>query len=233
MDYMCPICLRDDRTPVIKLMFSVCGHQICEDCLKTLFRTETQINCPTCRRPLKRVDFSSRYLEEKEVDKENEIRREVLNVYNKLEDDFTDRESYDAYLEMIEDMIYEYISQKNSDIIKKKLDLERQNNIQEITQNESRKEEELRVMRENAVIEDSMFDESLKDRAKEIIWERAHKVEENLVSKEMPECKNFDSSYDLNTLDEELRNLFLNASGFDIDEIKRSSYQELIDGLNI
>lgn len=237
MDYMCPICQRDDRTPVIKPMFSVCGHQVCEDCLKTLFRTVTQIQCPICRRPLKRADYSSKYLEEREVEKEIEIRKEVLRVFNKLPEDFPDPEAYNDYLEMVEDLIYDYLIQKNTDIVKSRLKLEEENNVQSIANNMKLIQDDLETLREDAVIEDSIFDESLKDQASKILYDRNNKPEpEELIIHEMPECFNLESviltqNYDLNTLETHLRSLFLQASGFDSNEISRTSYQELLDGL--
>jgi len=80
MDIVCPICHRDDLTPGLKLMFSKCGHQLCEDCMRQMFRTDPQIICPLCRTALKRGDFSSKYIEEREVEREKAIRSEVLAV---------------------------------------------------------------------------------------------------------------------------------------------------------
>ena len=80
MDYECPACKRDDLTPGLRLLFSNCGHQICEDCLKELFKNNTKINCPLCRKTLKRADFSVKLLEEREFEREFEIRRDVMTV---------------------------------------------------------------------------------------------------------------------------------------------------------
>lgn len=80
MDYRCPLCTEDELTPGVKLMFSICGHHTCERCMKTLFRTDTQISCPICRKLLRRSDFSSKYLEDREVEKDKEVRKNVLSM---------------------------------------------------------------------------------------------------------------------------------------------------------
>ena len=80
MDYRCPQCSEDESTPGVKLMFSICGHTICERCLKVLFRSEILSDCLTCNKKLKRSDYSNKYIEDREVEKDKEIRKTILAV---------------------------------------------------------------------------------------------------------------------------------------------------------
>jgi len=76
-DFVCPIChLEQD-----KLLIAICGHLICERCKSEMFRVrqEQTINCPFCRRILRKRDISEKSLEESTL--ENEIRiRDILII---------------------------------------------------------------------------------------------------------------------------------------------------------
>ncbi|OMJ92626.1 hypothetical protein SteCoe_4636 [Stentor coeruleus] len=232
MDYRCPNCKVDESTAGVKLVFSICGHHICDVCLKTLFRIEILIQCPTCQRQLKRSDYSNKYIEDQEIEKDREVRKKVLEIYGKLEEDFISKSEYYDYLETIENIIEDILSQRNLENIKQKMDIEKENNKQSLMNFEIRKNAVLEKLYSKAIIEDSIYDENLRDRAKKLLEE---KEDESMVVeyavKEMPICKNIDSKYDIMQFKEDFRNLFLTASGFDKDEIIRTSLKELIDGL--
>ena len=80
MDYRCPLCNEDELTPGVKLFFSICGHNLCERCMKSLFRVETLTSCPTCTRQLKRSDYSNKYIEDREIEKDKDARKLILSV---------------------------------------------------------------------------------------------------------------------------------------------------------
>ncbi|OMJ95289.1 hypothetical protein SteCoe_1346 [Stentor coeruleus] len=51
------------------------------------------------------------------------------------------------------------------------------------------------------------------------------------TGKEMPECMNLDSDYNIELMEETLKNLVIFASGYDSYEYSKSCRQELVDGL--
>jgi hypothetical protein len=55
--------------------------------------------CPVDRRELRRSDYSTKFSEEKEYERDLEIRAKVLAVYNKPRDLFASRTEYYDYLE--------------------------------------------------------------------------------------------------------------------------------------
>lgn len=80
MDYRCPVCNEDELTPGVKLLFSLCSHIVCERCMKSLFRSDIQISCPTCNKSLKRSDYANKYIEDREVEKDKDIRKNIISV---------------------------------------------------------------------------------------------------------------------------------------------------------
>ena len=57
-----------------------------------------------CRSQIRRGDLVNLSVDEVEYNDDIEARRVVYDCYNKTRDDFTSSESYDNYLEEIEDM---------------------------------------------------------------------------------------------------------------------------------
>lgn len=74
------------------------------------------------------------------------------------------------------------------------MDIEKENNKQSLQNFEIRRNALLEKLYEKAIIEDSIYDENLKDRARKLLEE---KEDENMnieyAVKEMPICKNIDS----------------------------------------
>lgn len=106
MDAVCPMCKTTKyRNPSMKLMVNVCGHALCESCVELLFAKGSG-SCQECRIPLRRTDFRLQLFEDATIDKEVDIRRRILRDFNKAEDEFDCLRSYNDYLEMVEDIIY-------------------------------------------------------------------------------------------------------------------------------
>lgn len=102
----CPRCrMTKYRNPSLKLMINSCGHPLCEACVDLLFIREQGV-CPECSIPLKRNGFRAQLFEDTEVDKEIDIRKNILKIYNKLETDFPSLREYNDYLEIVEDIVY-------------------------------------------------------------------------------------------------------------------------------
>ncbi|MBN3317226.1 MAT1 factor, partial [Atractosteus spatula] len=105
-DQGCPRCRTTKyRNPSLKLMVNVCGHTLCESCVEMLF-VRGSGNCQECDTPLRKSNFRVQLFEDPAVDKEVEIRKKVLKIYNKREQDFPSLHQYNDYLEQVEDIIY-------------------------------------------------------------------------------------------------------------------------------
>ncbi|XP_028294818.1 CDK-activating kinase assembly factor MAT1 [Gouania willdenowi] len=133
-DQGCPRCKTTKyRNPSLKLMVNVCGHTLCENCVDMLF-VRGSGNCVQCDTPLRKVNFRVQLFEDPAIDKEVEIRKKVLKIYNKRDFDFPSLREYNDYLEEVEDIVYnltnnidaentklrmEQYQKENSDLIKK------------------------------------------------------------------------------------------------------------------
>ncbi|XP_048831416.1 CDK-activating kinase assembly factor MAT1 isoform X2 [Brienomyrus brachyistius] len=62
-------------------------------------------NCVQCETPLRKSNFRVQLFEDPAVDKEVEIRKKVLKIYNKRDTDFSSLNEYNDYLEQVEDIV--------------------------------------------------------------------------------------------------------------------------------
>ncbi|KAM6961144.1 CDK-activating kinase assembly factor MAT1 [Aplochiton taeniatus] len=105
-DQGCPRCKTTKyRNPSLKLMVNVCGHTLCESCVDMLF-VRGSGNCVQCDTPLRKCNFRVQLFEDPAVDKEVEIRKKVLKIYNKREHDFPSLREYNNYLEQVEEIVF-------------------------------------------------------------------------------------------------------------------------------
>ncbi|XP_016316306.1 CDK-activating kinase assembly factor MAT1-like [Sinocyclocheilus anshuiensis] len=105
-DQGCPRCKTTKyRNPSLKLMVNVCGHTLCESCVEMLF-VRGSGNCVQCNTPLRKSHFRVQLFEDPAIDKEVEIRKKVLKIYNKRELDFSTLKEYNDYLEQVEDIVF-------------------------------------------------------------------------------------------------------------------------------
>ncbi|KAK6307311.1 hypothetical protein J4Q44_G00224590 [Coregonus suidteri] len=86
-------------------MVNVCGHTLCESCVDMLF-VRGSGTCVQCGTPLRKSNFHMQLFEDPAVDKEVEIRKKVLKVYNKRDFDFSSLREYNDYLEQVEEIVY-------------------------------------------------------------------------------------------------------------------------------
>ncbi|MEQ2286760.1 hypothetical protein AMECASPLE_005640 [Ameca splendens] len=103
-DQGCPRCKTTKyRNPSLKLMVNVCGHTLCENCVEMLFARGSG-SCMQCDTPLRKSNFRVQLFEDATVDKEVEIRKKVMKIYNKREFNFSSLRDYNDYLEQVEDI---------------------------------------------------------------------------------------------------------------------------------
>uniref|UniRef100_A0AAQ4NX43 MNAT1 component of CDK activating kinase n=1 Tax=Gasterosteus aculeatus aculeatus TaxID=481459 RepID=A0AAQ4NX43_GASAC len=94
---------------------------ICENCVEMLF-VRGSGNCVQCETPLRKSNFRVQLFEDPTVDKEVEIRKKVLKIYNKRDFDFPSLREYNDYLERVEDVVSNLTN--NIDVENTKLQME-------------------------------------------------------------------------------------------------------------
>eukprot|EP00916_Digyalum_oweni_P020359 GHVL01033898.1.p1 GENE.GHVL01033898.1~~GHVL01033898.1.p1 ORF type:complete len:191 (+),score=44.59 GHVL01033898.1:46-618(+) len=113
-DYKCGVCLEDFYYQPEQLRLTrECKHQFCKQCITQQFEhtVGTSIACPICRRRIE--NFENKTFDEIEVDSQYKIRKEVYDIMNKYEEDFSDIKEYDDFSEKREDLIVNLSSTNN------------------------------------------------------------------------------------------------------------------------
>ncbi|XP_056152016.1 CDK-activating kinase assembly factor MAT1 isoform X2 [Lampris incognitus] len=145
-DQGCPRCKTTKyRNPSLKLMVNVCGHTLCESCVDMLF-VRGSGNCVQCDTPLRKSNFRVQLFEDPAVDKEVEIRKKVLKIYNKRSFDFPSLREYNDYLEQVEDIVYNLtnnIDVENTKLMMEQYQRENRDIIQKNKVKLTREQEEL------------------------------------------------------------------------------------------
>lgn len=95
---------------------------MCENCVSRIF-SQGESACPECGTLLRRINFISQTFEDISIERECRIRKMLNKAFNKSEDDFSDSDKYDDYLEMYEDKVQELMNFKNDMLISKEIDL--------------------------------------------------------------------------------------------------------------
>lgn len=145
-DQGCPRCKTTKyRNPSLKLMVNVCGHTLCENCVDMLF-VRGSGNCVQCDTPLRKSNFRLQLFEDPAVDKEVEIRKKVLKIYNKRNLDFSSLREYNDYLEQVEEIVYNLTNNVDVERTKQMMEQYQRENRDVIQRNKAkltREQEEL------------------------------------------------------------------------------------------
>jgi len=142
-DIACPECKTTKyRNPHMKLKVNVCGHALCENCVNVIFVKESAV-CPepSCDEILKKSKFRLQIFEDPIVEKEIDIRRKIMRIYNRLEEDFATPEEYDDYLEEVESIVYSCAHDINRHQTEAKVEAYERANKEAIKKNWGRKGE--------------------------------------------------------------------------------------------
>ncbi|KAA3677376.1 CDK-activating kinase assembly factor MAT1 [Paragonimus westermani] len=131
----CPSCRSSKYTnPQLKLMINTCGHSLCENCVEVLFVRGSGL-CVQCKTPVRKANFRYQLFEDPSVQKEVELRKKILNDFNKREEDFDSLEEYDLYLEKIEEIIYNLMNDVSVEETKRYIELYKKENKDIIKKN--------------------------------------------------------------------------------------------------
>lgn len=118
-------------------MVNLCGHSLCENCVEVLFARGSGL-CVQCKTPIRKVNFRYQLFEDPTVQKEVDIRKKVLVDFNKREEDFNNLEDYDAYLELVEDIIYKLCNDIDVDKTRKFIEQYKKDNKDIIKRNRTK-----------------------------------------------------------------------------------------------
>uniref|UniRef100_A0A1A8J0D3 CDK-activating kinase assembly factor MAT1 n=1 Tax=Nothobranchius kuhntae TaxID=321403 RepID=A0A1A8J0D3_NOTKU len=179
-DQGCPRCKTTKyRNPSLKLMVNVCGHTLCENCVEMLFARGSG-NCLQCDTPLRKSNFRVQLFEDATIDKEVEIRKKVMKIYNKREFDFPSLREYNDYLEQVEDIVYNLTN--NTDVENTKLRMEhyQKENRDIIQRNKAKLTREQEELEELLLLEQ----QSSEQRRLEVLQEEQRQLQAKRKSKQ-------------------------------------------------
>lgn len=169
-DEVCPVC-KSSRylNPDMRFLINPeCYHKMCESCVDRIF-SSGPANCPVagCHRTLRKNRFRKQTFEDIGVEREVDIRRRVMSILNRREEEFDSKRAWDDFLEQREEIIANLVH--GTDVAKTEADLQKyaQENmnsiranraleVQEATsfQEQQTQEQELaRIRREEAIQE--------------------------------------------------------------------------------
>lgn len=124
------------HNPDVRIFFAAaCDHRVCEPCIARLFQRGRAYPCPACGKSVRAEEFSELPGEARQVESEVKVRRQVLEVYCKTEDDFPNEQEWNEYLMEREDIIYRLVhpsSQEEVQDTRSRIDHYREMNAEQI-----------------------------------------------------------------------------------------------------
>lgn len=176
-DQGCPRCKTTKyRNPSLKLMVNVCGHTLCESCVDLLF-VRGAGNCPECGTPLRKSNFRVQLFEDPTVDKEVEIRKKVLKIYNKREEDFPSLREYNDFLEEVEEIVFNLTNNVDLENTKKKMEIYQKENKDVIQKNK------LKLTREQEELEEALEVERQESEQRRLFIQKEEELQQILKRK--------------------------------------------------
>ncbi|KAJ2274151.1 TFIIH/NER complex subunit [Coemansia sp. RSA 451] len=141
-DGVCPQC-KSSRflSKRMKLMVSPCYHRMCDGCVNNRFGSGPA-PCPECHRILRKNNFYQPVFEDLTVENEVRIRQELSQVFNKREDDFKSSNGYNAYLEMVEDLILKRLNEEDAEETDSLIEQYKRDNLTNINKNKNKRQQE-------------------------------------------------------------------------------------------
>ncbi|KAJ5128881.1 hypothetical protein N7448_002591 [Penicillium atrosanguineum] len=125
-DEVCPVC-KSSRylNPNMRFLINPeCYHKMCESCVDRIFSSGPS-SCPVagCRKTLRKNRFRAQTFEDIGVEREVDIRRRVMHILNRREEEFDGKRAYDDFLEQREEIIANLVSR--SDVAKTEAQLQK------------------------------------------------------------------------------------------------------------
>ncbi|XP_072283857.1 CDK-activating kinase assembly factor MAT1 [Pyxicephalus adspersus] len=180
-DQGCPRCKTTKyRNPSLKLMVNVCGHTLCESCVELLF-VRGSGTCQECNTPLRKSNFRIQLFEDPTIDKEVEIRKKILKIYNKREEDFPSLRDYNDFLEEIEEIVFNMTNNVDLENTKKKIDMYQKLNKDTIARNK------IKLTREQEELEEALEVERHENEQRRILIQKEEELQQKIKRKNKQE----------------------------------------------
>ncbi|KAL2304053.1 hypothetical protein Nmel_009343, partial [Mimus melanotis] len=148
----------------------------CESCVELLF-VRGAGNCHECDTPLRKSNFRVQLFEDPAVDKEVEIRKKVLKIYNKREEDFPTLEEYNDFLEEIEEIVFNLTNNVDLENTKKKMELYQKDNKEVIQKNK------LKLTREQEELEEALEVERQESEQRRLFMQKEEQLQQMIKRK--------------------------------------------------
>ncbi|KAE8373624.1 CDK-activating kinase assembly factor MAT1 [Aspergillus bertholletiae] len=139
-DEVCPVC-KSSRYLNPDMQFLInpeCYHKMCESCVDRIF-SSGPANCPVagCHKTLRKNRFRKQTFEDINVEREVDIRRRVMQILNRREEEFDSKRAWDDFLEQREEIIANLVH--GTDVAKTEADLQKyaQDNMRSIRANQA------------------------------------------------------------------------------------------------
>ncbi|KAM8921751.1 CDK-activating kinase assembly factor MAT1 [Pelodytes ibericus] len=176
-DLGCPRCKTTKyRNPSLKLLVNVCGHTLCESCVELLF-VRGSGTCQECNTPLRKSNFKVQLFEDPTIDKEVEIRKKILKIYNKRDEDFPSLRDYNDFLEEIEEIVYNLTNNVDIDNTRRKIELYQKENKDTIQKNK------VKMTREQEELEEALEVERHGNEQRKILLQKEEHLQQMLKKK--------------------------------------------------
>jgi len=158
----CPRCKTTSyRNKHLKLLVNVCGHKLCQTCVDVLF-TRPSAACPICGMALRRSDYREQQFEDSKVEREVDIRKRIVKIYNQREEDFESLKDYNDYLEEIETIIFNLANKVDEDETKRRVEAYKKENDKQIKKNNSKLNQEEALLKASLELEKQGIEERRK-----------------------------------------------------------------------
>ncbi|OBS57840.1 hypothetical protein A6R68_11040, partial [Neotoma lepida] len=148
----------------------------CESCVDLLF-VRGAGNCPECGTPLRKSNFRVQLFEDPTVDKEVEIRKKVLKIYNKREEDFPSLREYNDFLEEVEEIVFNLTNNVDLENTKKKMEIYQKENKDVIQKNK------LKLTREQEELEEALEVERQESEQRRLFIQKEEELQQILKRK--------------------------------------------------
>ncbi|PKY00301.1 CDK-activating kinase assembly factor MAT1 [Aspergillus campestris IBT 28561] len=158
-DEVCPVC-KSSRylNPDMEFLINPeCYHKMCESCVDRIF-SSGPANCPVagCHKTLRKNRFRKQTFEDINVEREVDIRRRVMQILNRREEEFDSKRAYDDFLEQREEIIANLVY--GTDVAKTEANLQQyaSSNVRSIRANQALEEKEASSFQEQQTQEQEL-----------------------------------------------------------------------------
>ncbi|KAF7714421.1 RNA polymerase II transcription factor B subunit 3 [Penicillium ucsense] len=155
-DEVCPVC-KSSRylNPNMRFLINPeCYHKMCESCVDRIF-SSGPASCPVagCRKTLRKNRFRQQTFEDIGVEREVDIRRRVMHILNRREEEFDSKRAYDDFLEQREEIIANLVCRTDVAKTEAQLQAYAQENMQSIKANQLLEEQEATSFQKKILME--------------------------------------------------------------------------------